>query len=769
MDFEIDMLEKPVFNKTKKGKGIVDDVKNFIKKHKKVLGTVAGATTGALGALALGALASRKGKRGLPSIEAEKQFNFLNTINKPEEVRILPFDEESKRPSSRRSSLIPNIQVKPVPQAVPIHSLKIREDIKNPFGLEGFTLKPHPPTKKLGGKKNSLLKQVQEYKKKHGCTLKEAWAAVKAKHGNGIFDKVKEFAKKHKKKIGAVAGALGTAGALATAAALGHREYKKNKLDKEIAKYLDTRPYTSETELLHNPTWTHLAEEYNGSGILDKAKEFLKKHKKKIGAVATGLAGTAAAAAIGKKIYDFKKDKEAFDKAQEQGKANEYERQAIRELLHRPPTQAEINQHLKPWWEHEPALPDGLNPFSGGKKMLPNPMNPETGLWEGYEKPLCRCGNDSDKILHSLGGAHLGKLILKHPKHGYGLVSDLHKGITKGFNFLGGLSLDVLIEIAVKLVGEPSRKPITRLVKKYGWQSIAVIKKYAHKGLTAIKNALKTEMIKSGKGCCSECKSHLEKEFVGGRLNYKKYGAGFWDDVGNYVFGALHRVGDVIQGVIPGTIGKAIAYIPKQAGKMGELVAPNYKFKDPYTLGDGMHGGSSIFEKIIDLIPFELLGEAAVEKARHSMGFPSAFDRRKVKKGGKEIPPTIKKIGALIPWEILTEILAQYLNIPDYGVIPEDKKLNWGRGKSEGMAHILPYYPAEPTQNPNMNESTRALPKNKNSDYKSFEVGMKKLGKGRTGGKSKKSGKGRTGGKAKVSKKKKITKKAISKKLKFKL
>jgi hypothetical protein len=29
------------------------------------------------------------------------------------------------------------------------------------------------------GKKNSLLKAVQAYRKKHGCSLKEAWAAVR--------------------------------------------------------------------------------------------------------------------------------------------------------------------------------------------------------------------------------------------------------------------------------------------------------------------------------------------------------------------------------------------------------------------------------------------------------------------------------------------------------------------------------------------------------------------------------------------------------------
>jgi hypothetical protein len=30
-----------------------------------------------------------------------------------------------------------------------------------------------------GGKSNTLLKAVQAYRKKHGCSLKEAWAAVR--------------------------------------------------------------------------------------------------------------------------------------------------------------------------------------------------------------------------------------------------------------------------------------------------------------------------------------------------------------------------------------------------------------------------------------------------------------------------------------------------------------------------------------------------------------------------------------------------------------
>ena len=752
---EIEVGSPPIldFSKPYSGSGIVDDVKKFVHKHKKTLQTVAGATSGALGALALGALATKgRKKKDFPSIEKEKGFNFFDTINK-DEARILPFIDEAKRQHPRRSSLIYN-----VPKAVPIPNIKVREDIKNPFGLEGYTLKPSPTSMKGDGKKNNLLKAVQAYKKKHGCTLKEAWTAVKSQHGSGIIDNIKKFTKKHGKRIASIAvPTLATLGATALGTHHLYKKYKKDKKDK-IDEYEPLHDFELLNEDGSPKSYIQLAEEYSGHGLFDKAKLFLKKHKKKLLGATAGLAGAALTGVIGKKLFDFKKDKEEFDKAQEQAKANEYDRQLIREMAHRPPTKAELDQHLRPWWEkeHEPALPSGLNPF-GGNKKLPNP-NSESGLWEGdenYEKPLCRCGNDSDKILDSLGGSHLGKLIMKHPKNGYGLVSTLHQGITKGFNFLGGLTLDTLIEIAVRLVGEPSRKPITKLVKKYGWKSIAVIKKYAHKGLTAIKNALKKEMVKHGHGCCSECDSHLEKQFLGGKLNYNKFGGAFWDDVGNYVFGALHRVGDVIQGVIPGTIGKAIAFAPKSASKMAELVAPNYKFKDPYSSGDGMCGGSSTFEKIMDLIPFDLLGEVAVEKARHSMGIPSMFDRKKVKKGGK-IPTTIKKIGELIPWKLLTEILAEYLNIPDYGVIPKKNRLKWDEeDEDEGGSEmrILPYYGKgknQPTQNPLYNTNIDVMPKNNNTDYKSILLGMK--GKGRTGGKSHK---------------KKLTKKKISKILKI--
>ena len=135
---------------------------------------------------------------------------------------------------------------------------------------------------------------------------------------------------------------------------------------------------------------------------------------------------------------------------------NEYDRQLINDMRDRQPSYGEIRQHT-------PAL-------EGGMKMLPNPMNPETGLWEGYEKPLCRCGNPHDVILEKLGGlSHFSKLIKKHHyikyKSGKGLTKTLHQGITKGLNLLGNMGMDTLIEVAVGILGERFRKPLTKLIK----------------------------------------------------------------------------------------------------------------------------------------------------------------------------------------------------------------------------------------------------------------------------------------------------------------
>ena len=775
----------------KKGKGIVEDIKNFAKKHKKKIAGVAGAV-GALGTAALGAHLYQKYKKPT-SFGSHRSRLLKENIPPLEDIPRNP--EEHKR--ERRSSLIhtPAIDVGPPPIL----------DFSKPYNG-------------LGRKKK----------------------------GKGIFDKAKEFVKKHKKKIAAVSGAvLGTA-ALGTAAALGHKAYKKHKRDQLINRYLDPNnlfpnldhveeqkgdlrtpssldifrqePQPGQLEFpddedVFRPrrpySWVdwaaNLDEEKRGLGLLDKLKEFTKKHKKKLvtaAALGTALGTTAVGAHILNDKYNQYRQRQ-LDEAQRRnvlhdqyvdlianGLEERWARERIQEAIDRENAQGPENDRR------------GL-----GMKMLPNPMNPETGLWEGSEQPLCRCGNTHDVILEKLGGiTHLVKLAKKHHYKKYmkgnGLVSDIHSGITKGFNLIGKFSMDALIEIAVAILGERFRKGLTRLIKKYGWKSLNFIKKYAHKGLTFIKKEVEKQLEPLGSGLCKSCPKHYEKIFKGGAS------ANFT----NWFVKGMHSLGDVLKTIVPGPIGAIASYIPSNVGKVAELINTNYKYKDPLAEeGSGMCGGNeqSKLEKFIDLIPFDILGSLVRDKISHSLGNPhtvfSMFEKRRGR-GKKEDENKLsigKQLMNLFPYEILKDILKEYINMPNYGIVPENKKWNWrqpagrgGRGRGqpeisilptksdlfqkpvpttksdaflEPEMRILPYFgginkitvedPYYKLQDPNYNTNIPLLVKNDNSDYKEFNAGMHNpLNETSTKHKV-------LGGKNK----KKLSKKQIKKILKFKL
>ena len=131
------------------------------------------------------------------------------------------------------------------------------------------------------------------------------------------------------------------------------------------------------------------------------------------------------------------------------------------------------NRPLPP---QQPDPPIPFVPFSG-----PSFTIPRAGRAGGGKCCSCQCGRNCDQIMEQLGGYQVAQnYLIKYPKVGSGLIDDLiHKGITKGFNFVGNVGLNILIEAIIKIVGEGFRKDINRLVKKYGWKSIAIIKKYA--------------------------------------------------------------------------------------------------------------------------------------------------------------------------------------------------------------------------------------------------------------------------------------------------
>jgi len=981
----------------KRGNGFLDKAKEFVKKHKKKIAAVSGAV---LGTAALGTHLYHKYKK--PQQHGSRRSRLL--LEQPPPLEDIP------RPQPPLVENIPRLVASDVEHKRDRRDSRLIEPVydENIIGL--------------GKKKNSLLKQVQAYKKQHGCTLKEAWAAVKSKHGNGVLDKAKEFVKKHKKKIAAVSGAVLGTTALGTAAALGHKYHKKRRVDRLIETYLDpNNPYFSEnvpeerhplhssaldifrqapqpTELefpedenvfrprsenkgdgikdflkkhkkkiaaaalgtsalgiaaalgykkykrnqdftssinpsdefdtapnISSSDWEDRAiesernplyflDENKGAGIIDKAKEFLKKHERKIksGLIKTGvlsvgpvlgLTGYALHNKVQRYRQNLERDRQNLERERELEREEQRQRAAemdrrIRErqesgafeqpnpvysLIFSQPEERngnglldkakeflkknekklkqaakaaaalgtaaagahilhdqyniqrnlmndeaqrrnvlynqyrdQIINNLEEHWarqriqeaiDRENAQGPGMDGLGsrGGMKMLPNPNNPETGLWEGYEKPLCRCGNTHDVILEKLGGLiHLAKLAKKHHykiKKGKGLVSNLHSGITKGLNLLGNLSMDALIEIGVGILGERFRKSLTRLIKKYGWKSLNFIKKYAHKGLTFIKKEVEKELEPLGSGLCKSCPKHYEKMYKGGIIKqqdlHKMYG-GVSAEISNWFVKGMHSLGDIIKTIIPGPIGAIAGYIPSKSGKIAELLSPNYHYKDPLEeKGSGMCGGEeeSRLEKLIDLIPFDILGSLVRDKVSHTLGNPntifSMFEKRKGrgKKGGENKLSIGKQLMNLFPYEILKEIVREFVNMPEYAIIPENRRLHWNRvggsdepemkilptdenKEEQEMAHILPYYGDGNSKNdyyklqdPNYNTIIPLEVKNNNSDYKQYNYGMKNP---LNGGKNKKSKKKLTKKMIKKILSKKIGGKSKSKKLKKK-
>jgi hypothetical protein len=549
-----------------------------------------------------------------------------------------------------------------------------------------------------------------------------------------------------------------------------------------------------------------------------KFTDFLKKHKKKIGAVAglTGLlAGITAASALNLK-------KNSRPEREPSVGIDDYER-----LLRGPLS--------------NPALEEpSMNPFSDE--------------YSGFGKK-CKCGLCSKKIMKKLGGREVALLMIKQPKIGMGILEDLaklaHKGVTKGFNFLGETTLRALIEVAVGLLGPLSRPFVTELIMKFGLKGLGFIKKYAHKGVTWIKNNVKKlDEPKQGKGMmCPHCKPYFISEFMKGNIKGKdieKMGGSFGDDLGNLFISLGKRVVAPALRIIPGSLGEALAYGPEHMGELAQLGSPGFTPEDPLaddepekaryqgaqvtaqaqpkpyksllkakpdaTAKAFVKGGKSFMDRLIALAPTRLLSTMLHEHMRDGMARGRETKKEETKKGGKKSKEDI--LIKLIPWDLLKKIFGEVLDIPSRSILPKrfldrENKSFWGDGRyyngfkpvigpdghplkppgmpqikhdvpkpksrkggrkmlkmlpnpfssdglpdEENVAHIqpFPYNPDQPTQDPNMNEPVITIPENKNQDYKSFKVGMKRIGKGNI--KSKKP-------------KKKVTKKAIMKKLKF--
>jgi hypothetical protein len=562
------------------------------------------------------------------------------------------------------------------------------------------------------------------------------------KSGGGFMD----WVKKHKKELGLTAAAISSLAALAGALAVAHKVGEKQRgypfeasqtplpsppssalspaqsarslerfLDENPPKLIPATPILQPRRIIHgdeskqssSPFGVRLPEtppqtpvlssrRIKGRGLKDSGfVKFLKKHKTKLG-ISAGLLSALGIGAIG--AYNYRKN----DPARQREEAKErYE-----------DTPQEIERRVGSYY---------------------NDPLPESELYSGLGAKKCKCGTCASKIMEYFGPDHLAQMMIQNPKIGSGIISDLHSGITKGFNLIGKTGLSVLVELAVAILGPLSRPFVNKLIFKYGMKGLSFIKKNAHKGLTWIKNnvmdTLKGEEIEKpkktikGKGaCCDMCKPFYENEFMKGNIRGKdieKIGGSFTDDLASGVIWLGKKVIAPVARIMPGSLGEALAYGPEHLEQIASLTSPDFKYEDPFAEEEQKPAylgayvapsaqpkpfkdkrpakkditakpftGSGFFEKLMALVPHRLVNSMIHEKMREGMHRKSD---KSDKKGGKS---TSKKIYKLIPWALLHALFQEVLDIPSVSILPDrmlDKQKRDGSYKEgDGMCGGLP-------------------------------------------------------------------------------
>lgn len=436
-------------------------------------------------------------------------------------------------------------------------------------------------------------------------------------------------------------------------------------------------------------------------------KDWIKKHKRALtiaGSVLAGMLGTTAAVAIASH-----RGKNEFTPAEEKlaREIGLYADLPVRSVPE-PKTPA-TTPPMTPSTRSRALSLEGKRPID----ILSKPFPARRTLTKQEQRSMgfgsCGCGKKSKEIMEFLGGYQVAPYLVKYPKVGSGLIDDLiHKGITKGFNFVGNVGLNLLIETIVKIVGEPYRKVINKLIKKYGWKSISLIKKYAHKGINFI-----TEKVdeKFGGMCCNQCKDFLDNEFRCGNIDsLEKFGSGWQEDLANGITWFNKSVVAPAARIIPGSLGEALAYTPENLDKYMSI-GSDWKYQNPFEdegtylqsysgarskapktkKGNGFQKPDPQYEKdtfreIMSLIPAKAIGKVIGEK----LGNPhwNMFGgKKKLAKYADELEGIMK----FIPIDLLKMIFWEIVKgPPEVSILPKrflhdrDMKSIWGDGKSGG-------------------------------------------------------------------------------------
>ena len=313
----------------------------------------------------------------------------------------------------------------------------------------------------------------------------------------------------------------------------------------------------------------------------------------------------------------------------------------------------------------------------------------------GSGKLKCECGLTPKSIMKKIGGRKVALLLHKHPKIliGKGWLGDLAKYLTKKtLNILSEEGIDMAINLAVFIVGEPFREIITQLLKIYGVKALKFIKKYAKKGINYIAEKLQENKDKKEKkgsgGICHKCEYHLENLISKNKIkphHIAKMGAGFLDELGDaFIWAGKNVISPVISGVtstiLPGSAGRlisgAITAPIDNLDTIAHTLSPSYTYTDPT-------------KDTRDAIYFRRKYKGAGKPKKHSYS---------------KIIKLLKKSTKLIPVSLLEDLYSEVYDPETYSILPKrvlsDRTESiWGGSNilpSEDEIRIQPYpYPVE--------------------------------------------------------------------------
>jgi len=582
------------------------------------------------------------------------------------------------------------------------------------------------------------------------------------KQGKGL----KDFIKKHKGKLAATTAVLGTIAAAGIASKMGNKKNTKLKLDTshpELGRFFENlkEPEPQHMGLIdpslasYNPflidphyrPYYQMGEDEAKSGegnpeIKEMVKygkgfkEWIKKNKKALGISAgalTGILGTLAAVALTSGQQPVKgKIRPLQEGERPSSEVIREARFAAPAAIQRPMYQPPVIEEEAKRPQHESAIVPAPKPRSTKLKRLINPLlpvgfkrNPFQGIQQGVNLGgSCCCGKNCYQIMESLGGYQAANYLVKHPKIGAGLIDGLvHQGISKGFNFVGNVGLNLLIETIVKIIGEPFRKDINSLVKKYGWKSLALIKKYAHKGINYVKQKVDENF---GGNLCPQCNDFLDNEFRCGNVdNLEKMGEGWKEDLANGLMWFSKSVIAPAIKIVPGSLGEALAYPSENIDKFVSLGSDHtYKnpFEDDQQEQPSFQGARSkppkkgngyvkprpvykpdTFEILASLIPSKLIGTMLGETMPKIKGDFSILPERFQGRGKNKKTSKIKNIIDIIPINLLKTLFLEIVgDPPHYSILPRRLRHDqwqrniWGDGRSGGTKMLPnPFYTDE--------------------------------------------------------------------------